>query len=188
MRAPRGLKILYGLIHALPPEVCLRTFGTETGEHVLEGDVDYQLRTVILSHPIFRGISPSLGELNPLFRARIVHALDLYKSFIRPFLPECRVYHHTGPLPIFEQTPWCVFEYAAADRTRGVIGLFRTADAGDDSYVVRPRGLDRSRAYTVTFDTTGETLRYTGRELASEGIRVRLPANLTSELLLIEES
>lgn len=188
MRAPRGLKILYGLTYALPPEICLRTFGTETGEHVLEGDIDYQLRTVILSHPIFRGISPSLEELNPLFRDRIRHAVDLYKSFIRPLLPECRVYHHTGPLPIFEQTPWCVFEYAAATRTQAVIGLFRTFDGGDDCYVVRPRGLDRSRTYTVTSDTSGESVRYTGRELADDGIRVRLEANLTSELLLIEES
>jgi alpha-galactosidase len=186
MRAPRGLKILNGITFALPPEICLRTFGTETGEHVLEGDLDFQLRTAILSHPIFRGVSTTLEELNPLLRARVVHAMELYKDFIRPLLPECRVFHHTGPLPLFELTPWCVLEYAAADRSRAVIGLFRTADVGDDLYVVRPRGLDRGRAYRIVFDNTGEVVQGWGSTLIQEGIGVRLPGNLTSELLLIE--
>ncbi|MBI4552733.1 MAG: alpha-galactosidase [Candidatus Latescibacteria bacterium] len=186
MRAPRGLKILNGVTFALPPEVCLRTFGTETGEHVLEGDLDFQLRVVLLSHPIFRGISPTIDELNPVYRARIVHAVELYKRFIRPLLPDCQVFHHTGMLPLFEQTPWCVLEYAAADRSRAVIGLFRTADIGNDMYVVRPAGLDRSREYRVTFDTTGETTVCPGFALARHGIRVRLSTMLTSELLLIE--
>lgn len=186
MRAPRGVKILYGLTYALPPEICLRTFGTETGEHALEGDLDFQLRAVIMAQPIFRGISPSLGELNPHYRERIRHALDLYRGFIRPLLPACRVYHHTGPLPLFDATPWCVLEYGAQARDRTVIALFRTAELGDDTYVVRPCGLDRGRDYRVTFDNLAETIHYHGSELERDGIRVSLPANLTSELLLIE--
>jgi hypothetical protein len=78
-------------------------------------------------------------------------------------------------------------EYAAVDRSRAVIGLFRTADGGDDVYVVRPRGLDRSRDYRVTFDNSGETIQCAGSTLAREGVRVCLPTNLTSELLLLEE-
>jgi alpha-galactosidase len=187
MRAPRGMKILNGLTFALPPEVCLRTFGTETGEHVLDGDLDTQLRVAIMSHPIFRGISPTLQELNPLCHARIVHALELYRNFIRPMLPDCRVFHHTGPLPLFALTPWCILEYAAQDRTRAVVGVFRTADIGDDSCVVRPRGLDLGRDYRVTFDNLRETIQRPGAALAQEGVRVHLPTNLTSELLLFEE-
>jgi len=186
LRQPRNLKILNGVTFSLPPEVCLLTFGTEQGGHVLDGDVDAQARAVILCHPILRGISPSLEELSPVFRARVVHAVDLYKNFIRPFLPDCKVYHHTGMLPLFEQTPWCVWEYAAADRSRAVIGLFRTADIGDDTYIVRPRGLDRGRDYCVTFDNTGETVQLSGFALAQDGISIRLPAELTSELLLLE--
>jgi len=187
MRAPRGIKILNGLSFSLPPEVCLRTFGTETGEHVLDGDLDFQLRVAILSHPIFRGISPTLEELNPLLQARIVHALDLYKNFIRPMLPECRVFHHTDLLPLFELTPWCVLEYAAVDRSRAVVGLFRTADIGEDCYTLYPRGLDLGRDYRVTFDNLRETIQCSGAALAQEGLRVYLPTNLTSELLLLEE-
>ncbi|MBA3947325.1 MAG: alpha-galactosidase [Herpetosiphonaceae bacterium] len=186
MRAPRGIKILYGLTYALPPEICLRTFGTETGEHMLEGDLDTQLRHVIMSHPIFRGIAPSLAELNPHYRARILHAVDLYKQHIRPLLQGCRVVHHTGPLPIFDPTPWCVLEYAAPDRLRCVIALFRLAEVGDESYIVRPCGLDLGRDYLVSFDNRAEMRRYRGSELAEHGIRIRLPATLSSELLLLE--
>jgi alpha-galactosidase len=186
MRAPRGIKILYGLTYALPPEICLRTFGTETGEHMLEGDIDTQLRHVIMAHPIFRGISPSLADLNPIYRERIVHAVELYKQHLRPLMQGCRVFHHTGPLPLFEVTPWCVVEYGAADRRSTAVALFRLAENGDDEYVVRPKGLDLGSDYLVSFDNRRETRRYRGGELAEGGIRVRLSANLTSELLLIE--
>jgi alpha-galactosidase len=186
LRAPRNMKILNGLTFALPPEVCLLTFGTEQGGHVLDGNVDFQWRVVVLCHPIFRGISPTLEELNPLFHDRITHAIKLYKDFIRPLLPECRVFHHTGLLPLFDLTPWCVLEYASADRSRAVIGLFRTGDVGDNDFVVRPRGLDRGCTYRLTFDNSGEEIKVSGYVLAQDGVRVHLPANLTSELLLIQ--
>jgi alpha-galactosidase len=185
LRAPRHLKILNGITHALPPEVCLLTFGTEQGGHVLDGDVNMQLRVVTMCHPILRGISPTLDELNPLYRARIVHALEVYKDFIRPIMPECRVFHHSGMLPLFDVTPWCVLEYAAADRSRAVVGVFRTGDIGEDTYLVRPQGLDLNCNYRVRFENLGQAAAFTGAELAQGGIRVRLPANLTSEMLLI---
>ncbi len=166
MRAPRGVKILYGLSYNLPPEIGLRTFGTEVGEHMLDGDVDFQLRLVIMAHPIFRGISPTLEELSPVYRARIVHALDLYRSFIRPLMPDCRVYHHTGTLPLYAPTPWCVLEYGASERDRAVIALWRTAEVGDDCFVVYPQSIDLGAAYRVRSDNRQETIVYRGSELA----------------------
>jgi hypothetical protein len=47
--------------------------------------------------------------------------------------------------------------------------------------------LRRDRNYRVTFDNTGETLEFSGQALTDPGIAVRLPAPMTSELLLIEE-
>jgi alpha-galactosidase len=187
MRAPRGVKILYGLTYNLPPEIGLRTFGTEVGEHMLDGDLDFQLRLAIMAHPIFRGISPTEEELSPVYLERIVHALDLYRSFIRPLMPHCRVFHHTGMLPLLAPTPWCVLEYAAAERDRAVVGLWRTAAVGDDTFVVFPQGIDRGGDYRVRFDNRAETITYRGSELA-QGVRVTLPANQTSELLLIERA
>lgn len=55
LRAPRGLKILNGMTWVLPPEILLRTFGTESDGLEEDGDVDVQLRTTMLSRPIFRG-------------------------------------------------------------------------------------------------------------------------------------
>ncbi|HOM56709.1 MAG TPA: alpha-galactosidase, partial [Candidatus Latescibacteria bacterium] len=44
MRMPRGLKILNGVTMSLPPEILLRTFGTEVGEHALEHQRDHHSR------------------------------------------------------------------------------------------------------------------------------------------------
>src|SRR5581483_3293929 len=46
LRAPRGLKILNGMTWVLPPEILLRTFGTESEGLEEDGDLDTHLRTV----------------------------------------------------------------------------------------------------------------------------------------------
>ena len=186
MRQPRGLRILNGVTMSLPPEILLRTFGTESGEHALDGDVDAQLRLVCMCRPIFRGISPSLEELSPHLRERIEHHLALHRDFIRPLLADCRVFHHTPCLPLFEPTPWCAFEYADRKGVRAVAGVFRTSSAGPDTFTLRPRGIDVGRAYHVTLDNLGQTATWHGRQLSNGGLRIRLDRTLTSELVLIE--
>src|SRR6202453_5426913 len=84
MRKPRGVKILNGMTWVLPPEILLRTFGTEVPDLAGDGDIDSQLRQVQMSLPIFRGIAPSLAELNPILRDKIRAGVDLYKSQLRP--------------------------------------------------------------------------------------------------------
>jgi len=49
-----------------------------------------------------------------------------------------------------------------------------------------PRGLDPKRSYAVTFDNRGTTEVLQGVALVSEGLVIRPPANLRSELLLFE--
>ncbi len=184
MRMPRGLRILNGVTMSLPPEIVLRSFGTETGEHDLDGDLDAQLRMACLCRPIFRGIAPSVGELTPWLRSRIDHALGLYRDFIRPVLVESRLFHHTPFLPVLKASPWCVLEYASRNGGRAVAGLFRLSADGPDEFLLRPRGLRRDRSYEVTFDNTGELVTMSGAELASTGIQVRLSNPMSSELIL----
>jgi alpha-galactosidase len=190
MRMPRGLRLLNGVSVSLPPEILLRTFGTEVPEHVLDGNVDTQLR-LCFSRIIFRGIAPSLEELTPYLRERVEHYLAIYKDVIRPVMVEGRVYHHTPALSHAKQAPWCVLEYARPDRSAAVAAVFRTSSmttgAEEGSYIFKPRGLDPERQYHVTLDNQGLEYLASGKELARDGIQVRLEAALTSELILFKE-
>jgi alpha-galactosidase len=185
MRQPRGLRILNGVTLSLPPEILLRTFGTESGEHELDGDVDAQLRLVCLCRPIFRGIAPSAEELTPYLRERIAHHLALYRDFVRPVMVDGRVYHHTPFLPLYQDAPWCVLEYASEDRRRAVVGLFRTSAAGPAEYRLFPRGIDPASSYDLTLDSHASTVRVPGWELVNHGIAVRLDNTMSSELVLL---
>jgi alpha-galactosidase len=187
MRMPRGLKILNGVTMSLPPEILLRTFGTEVPNHVHEGDVDTQLR-LCFSRIIFRGIAPSVEELTPYLAERIGHYLQVYKEVIRPiWLDGGRVYHHTPFLRHDEPTPWCVLEYAKPDRTASVAAIFRTNSARDDpEYIFRPRGLNPGAQYRVMLDNTGLSYQASGAELVRQGVPVRLEVAQTSELVVFK--
>ena len=190
MRLPRAFKILSGTTMSLPPEILLRTFGTEVGEHSLEGDLDSQLR-LCFCRPIFRGIAPTVDDLTPYLAERIGHFLDLYRTYIRPIMIDSLVFHHTPFLKLAEASPWCVLEYAKKDRSASVAVMFRTSAAAEgphpDEYLLRLRGIDHNRRYRVLID--GRRLDYaaTGTDLFSSGIRVRLEAPQTSELVIVSE-
>lgn len=185
LRAPRGLKILNGMTWLLPPEILLRTFGTESDGLEEDGDVDVQMRTAMLSRPIFRGISPTLPEFNPLLREKIRTSVQLFKDTVRPIMVNSRVYHHTPLVPLMDPSPWVVLEYATQDSTRSVVGLFRTAQDGDPVFRFIPRGLDLGRTYRVTFQNKHQTVEIPGSQLL-QGIPIRLEQDLTSEMLIFE--
>ncbi len=186
MREPRGVKILNGMTWVLPPEILLRTFGTEVPDLAGDGDIDSQLRQVQMSLPIFRGIAPALADLNPILRDKIRTGVDLYKRELRPILRDSVVYHHTPQTPYFSQSPWVVLEYASHDRKRGVVTLFRTSSFEDPVYRLVPRGLDAANTYKVTFQNRGETVELSGAQLVQQGILIRLETPGTSEMLLFE--
>ena len=188
MRLPRGFKILNGVTMSLPPEILMRAFGTEACEHVLDGDVDTQLRHCFC-RIIFRGIAPSLETLTPYLKERIDHFVELYKTTLRPIMSDGLVFHHTPFLTLAEATPWCVLEYAQQDQTAVAAVIMRTscAETGEDTdiYVFRPRGIDPDRNYDICLDNAGQHFVVSGRELRRDGIRLRLEQPLTSELLIL---
>ena len=186
LRAPRGLKILNGMTWVLPPEVLLRTFGTESEGLEEDGDIDTQLRTTLLSRPIFRGISPTLEELDPILGDRIRKDVAEFKQTIRPIMANGLVYHHTPVLAMMEPSPWVVLEYATRDAKSSVIGLFRTSQSDDPVFHLFPRGLDFSCTYHVQFGNSGQSVTMPGDRLLQEGIPVRLSENLTSEMLIFK--
>ena len=186
LRAPRGLKILNGMTWVLPPEILLRTFGTESEGLEEDGDVDVQLRTALMSRPIFRGISPTLQDFNPLLREKLREGVQRFKSAIRPVMIGSKVYHHTPLVPLMEPSPWIVLEYATPDSTHAVAGFFRTSQDGDATYRFVPRGLDFGRTYHVTFGNNSRIVEIPGNQLL-QGIPIRLDEDLTSEMLIFEE-
>jgi alpha-galactosidase len=186
LRAPRGLRILNGMTWVLPPEILLRTFGTETEGLESDGDLNAQLRQVMMALPIFRGISPSLEEFNPILRGRIRNAVDQYRNVIRPLMIGCRVYHHTPLTPMMDASPWMVLEYTTPDQSRGVAALFRTSQLGGSTYRFLPRGLNYSRNYRVIFGNHAQSADLPADRLLQEGIPVWLEAAGTSELLIFE--
>jgi alpha-galactosidase len=189
MRLPRGLRIFHAVTASLPPEILLRTFGTEVGEHTLEGDLDAQLR-LCLSRIIFRGIAPSLADLSPHLRERIAHYLELYQRYLRPLLIGGRVFHHTPFRPLAEHPPWSIMEIASPNGALACGAIFRIsalpAGLPEDEYTFRPRGLNPGADYEVTLDNSGQTYRARGSELMRHGIIVRLEQPLTSELILFK--
>ena len=188
MREPRGVKILNGMTWVLPPEILLRTFGTEVPDLAGDGDIDSQMRQVQMSLPIFRGIAPSPAELNPILRDKIRSGVDLYKNQLRPILRDSVVYHHTPQTPYANESPWIVLEYASLDKKRSVATLFRTSNHEDSVYRFVPRGLDASLTYKVTFENRAETVELSGMQLMAEGIPIRLETAGTSEMLLFESA
>jgi alpha-galactosidase len=184
MRGPRGLKVLNGMTWLLPPEILLRTFGTEVPDLESDGNVESQLAMVQMSLPIFRGISPSLGELNPILRDKIRSGVELYKTELRPILRGSKVFHHTPVLEYFQDTPWLVLEYATPNAQHDVTTLFRTSNFGDSVFHLVPRGLDASQDYKVTFQSSGETVHMSGLQLMQQGLNIRLETAGTSEMLL----
>jgi len=184
LRAPRGLKILNGMTWILPPEILLRTFGTESEGPVSDAELVTQLRATTMALPILRGLSPSPADFNPLEREAVRQNIALYEHVIRPMLKDCRVYHHTPYTPMLEGSPWVVLEYAAPDAQKGLGWIFRTDESGDAVYRFVPRGLDLSRTYQVTFSNSRQTLEIPGYLLLQQGIPVRLEGDLTSELLI----
>lgn len=185
---PRLLQNINGLTLAFPPEVFV--IASPTFFHYTTGarDIDSQLRTYMLMvHPMIGGVAPNLQELTPERRARHKHYVDLYKNFLRPILPTCRVFHHSPITDRKVSDDWIVLEYAAQDASRSVAMVYRLKGAVEDTYHFIPRGLNTGKTYKVTFDNTGTFVTVPGRELEQMGLQIRVAKVFASELLLFEE-
>jgi alpha-galactosidase len=183
---PRTVQVISGVSLFLPPERLNRLAGAGQIAFV-HSDVDTQLRVPLFGHYSISGVAPTQDTWNAGQRERVLHAVKLYKEFIRPWLPHCRVYHHTPQLAGGgEPHGWAVLEYVAADGSRAMAGLFRLAGDAAPTYRFHARGLNRGARYRVTFDNSGQVTELGGQEIVDHGIEVRLEQPLTSELLLFE--
>lgn len=171
-RMPRSISITNGMTMALPPERVDRLFAG-MGCHEA-GGLDAHLRNAMLGHLSLNVIAPASTEPNPVQMAFVQHSVQVYKDFIRPILPGCRVYHHTP-----EVTDCAVLEIENGGR--GALTAF--ALASQQTLSVKLKGALPGKKYRVTLDNSGATFVIDGRER----LELSLPGSYTSELVLYEE-
>jgi len=182
--APRAFRITNGMTIALPPEMTDRLVGGQDGH--ITADLDFQSRLLLFMVPKVSIFDPPGAALNPRQVGRIRHMIDLYTSFVRPFMVTGRMYHHTPVVAGLEPQGWGVLELASRERDRAIAGVFRLSSPDGGTYTLRPRGLDRSRRYRATWDGSGDSYERDGAEIMDGGLHIRLDGALTSELLLFE--
>ena len=168
----------------LPPERVDRLISGMNGH--LRASLDFTVRAALFGKPTVNTFNPMGSEMNPQALAFVRRSFALYKDFIRPYMTDGLIFHHTPELGGINPGGRCILERASLDGARGVIGVFNLADIrpGDETVTVYPRGLDAAKTYVLTLDNAGATATVSGFTLQNEGVRVRLPASLTSELIL----
>ena len=101
------LKIINGATLALAPELCEPLLGA-----ISDGvsDIDFMLRIGLFGHFTVSGIFPTMQECHAEAPERWRHAINLYKTFVRPMLSTCRLFHHTPIQRQTEEGEWVVLE------------------------------------------------------------------------------
>ncbi|MBQ7115172.1 MAG: alpha-galactosidase [Clostridia bacterium] len=178
-KMPRSIAITNGMTMALPPERVDRLFAG-MGCHTI-GSFDAHLRNTMLGHISLNVISPAGAEINQKQMAFIKHSTDIYKEFIRPFLAESKIYHHT---PDLNESDYSVLEISAPDKSRGAITVITLCGTNEKEITVKPKGINISKEYQVTLDNEGFTYTILGEKLKRNGICVDIKSSLSSELIL----
>lgn len=193
LNIPREQQSFAGQSLAFPPEMLVLLHGA-TG-HLSPGypeNFDTILRTSFsLGTPqiFWSNVAPSAGALTPTRRDRFLHYANIYKEFIRPKMPDCRMYHHA---PVsdsggVESGGWFAVEFTSADRRAGWATIVRIGKTDSPIYRFRPRGLLMERDYTVTLDSLDTTAVICGADLFIHGLPIRMESMAMSELILFEE-
>ena len=102
-------------------------------------------------------------------------------------LPTCRIFHHTPETRKIMAEGWMVMEIASPHGEKGAATLFTMPGCKTDRYTFLPRGVDGGKTYRVTLDNSRRSFTVEGWKLLSEGISIRIPGAMTSELVLYEE-
>lgn len=164
----RSFTIFNGMSMCLPPEYLTAMI------HKKPPESDFYLALAMFSRPTLPD-----NDVSKRF-------LDIYRVFARPFLPECRIFHHTPSFDTPDAAGVGILEAAAADESRDMIGVFCCHDPGETERIVRCKGISAEGHYRVSDFRTGETFKIDGSELKYRGLTIPLRGALTAELLLIE--
>lgn len=182
--APRSALITNGMTMVIPPERVDRLVAG-MGCHK-RASLDFHMRNAMLSHMTLNVFGPRAAEMNPDVFEFIRHSVQLYKEFIRPYLPDARIFHHTPDTRKAQQLGYTVLETAAPDTSRSCVGIFSLTDYAGKDVMVYPKGLSVEKTYRVGFDNSRTFCKVSGWELMQNGVKVKLGSGLSSELLTFE--
>ncbi len=183
-KAPHSVMITNGMTMALPPERVDRLFAG-MGCHEF-GSLDFQMRNTMLGHISLNVVAPAATKPNPIQMEFIKHSVDIYKNFIREFLPVSKIYHHTPETDLTLKNGYSALEISAPDCSKGAIVAFTLTNAKAEKFTVIPKGIDAGKKYKVTLDNSRTSFETNGFELTSSGICIDIPSSLCSELILYE--
>lgn len=192
---PRSFAITNGMTMVLPPEIVDRLVSGMNCH--TRGSLDFQVRNAIFGRPSTNDYNCLGSEMNPDQLGFVKHTFDIYKEHIRPYIDESLIFHHTPELVSGHNGAGGTTEYpqgvgiierGTEDSKHGVIGIFKLADSMDENFfTIRPKGVDMSKNYKVTYDNEGTTVIVSGMELRRDGLVVELEGAITSELIIYEE-
>jgi alpha-galactosidase len=180
---PHGFRVTNGMSIALPPEHIDRLIGMQS---FLTGDLQLHMRNLMFTHISTNTSTPAHVAVNEKQLEIIKHHIRLYKEFVRPFIADSNVYHHTPELPRKKPIGYGALELDAADGQKGILGIFQLDTPQNGEIRIKLRGIDASRSYRVTFDNTGAVCTVSGYDLTQKGLSINLEGALTSELVLYE--
>ena len=182
---PRAAHIANGMTVALPPERVDRLFAGMQG--YAQGSLDAQVRNAMLTHLSFEALAIADVEENPIQAEFVKHSIELYKSFIRPFLPMSRIYHHTAEYEKCLSEGAVITEISSRGGARGAITVITLPFSNHTELVIKPRGISPDKKYRVTLDNLRASFTVEGYELYSSGIKVSVPGAMCSELVTYEQ-
>ena len=197
---PQEFLVYSGLTMSLPPEILTTLHGGAPREFFGQRlDAVVRMTFTTGTPQIFTGMAaPSLDQMQPKRLETFKRYCKLYKEFIRPLLPICKVYHHE---PInasggISSSDYFAMEFASPTKNKGWALFMKTnqhiqnqklvATNVADDYIFKPRGLDSGRNYKVTFDSLDTSVEITGAQMLTHGLPVRLEDVGSSELILFE--
>lgn len=138
---------------------------------------------------IFNGMLPkSMAEFPQKLQRQLQRYTAIYKGFVRPMLPTCKVWHH-APVNAaggIKTGDWFAMEFSSPDRKKGWATVIRLAATNRAEYSLCLKGVDSTRNYNVTSDNTGATSRFSGSHLSRNGLPIRLGPGQNSEVVLYE--
>jgi alpha-galactosidase len=117
-------------------------------------------------------------------RADVKKATDIYKSWVRPILPDAKV-HHILPRP--DGYHWDGMFYWSPTLKKGTVYIFRP-NSPENSRTIPLKGLEPSVRYKVRGeDSSTPATTYTGAQLMETGLKIALPRPYTSDLIYVEQ-